>query len=127
MSLSFGTVVINVQDLQKSKDFWRDALGFVVEDESPDWITLADPKGSVTKLALQLTDQPKQTLNRIHFDLDADDAPAEVERLKKLGGIIIPWSHYSPDSGFLVMTDPEGNEFCVIGRGLENYRKEYSA
>jgi len=125
MSLRFGTVVINAQDLETSKNFWKEALGFEVADESDDWITLADPRQGEVKLALQLTDQPKQALNRIHFDLDADDAPAEVERLKGLGAIIIPWPHYSPNSGFLVMTDPEGNEFCVIGKNLESYRKEF--
>ena len=124
MSLKFGTVVINAQDLQRSKNFWKEALGFEVADESDDWITLSDPRTGVN-LALQLTDHSKQELNRIHFDLDADDAPAEVERLKGLGAIIIPWPHYQPNSGFLVMTDPEGNEFCVIGRNLESYRKEY--
>lgn len=125
MSLRFDTVAINVQDLQKSQNFWKEALGFVVEDESDDWITLIDPQRGGVKLALQLTDHPKQGLNRIHFDLDADDAPAEVERLKSLGAIIIPWPHYDAYSNFLVMTDPEGNEFCVAGKNLDSYRKEF--
>jgi predicted enzyme related to lactoylglutathione lyase len=126
MSLYLDSVVINVQDLENSKNFWQKALSFEVKHENKDWITLGEPEKDWAKLALQLTDKPKKELNRLHLDLKADDAPAEVERLKTLGATIIPWEHYEPDSDFLVMTDPEGNEFCVVGENLDSYRKEFS-
>lgn len=122
MALQFYSTVLNVQDLKRARDFWSAALNFKVRNENQDWITLEDPDKEWARLALQLTDKPKTTLNRLHFDLVADDPPAEVERLKSLGAIIIPWAFYEPDSDFLVMTDPEGNEFCVIGSNLEQFR-----
>jgi predicted enzyme related to lactoylglutathione lyase len=122
MALQFYSTVLNVQDLKRARDFWSAALGFKVRNENSDWITLEDPNKEWARLALQLTDKPKTALNRLHFDLVADDAPAEVERLKSIGAIIIPWPFYEPDSDFLVMTDLEGNEFCVIGENLEQFR-----
>jgi catechol 2,3-dioxygenase-like lactoylglutathione lyase family enzyme len=120
MSLYLDSVVINVQDLENSKNFWKKALGFEVKHENVDWVTLGEPKKEWAKLALQLTDKPKKELNRLHLDLKANDGAAEVERLKSLGATVIPWQ-YEPDSDFVVMTDPEGNEFCVVGPNLEKY------
>ena len=122
MALQFYSTVLNVQDLKRARDFWSAALGFKVRHENSDWVTLEAPNKEWARLALQLTDKPKTELNRLHFDLVADDAPAEVARLKSIGGIIIPWAFYEPDSDFLVMTDPEGNEFCVVGENLEQFR-----
>jgi len=125
MGLQYYSTVLNVQDLQKSKKFWTEALGFVVKNENYDWISLRHPDKEWHVLSLQLTDKPKVGLNRYHFDLVAEDGPAEVERLKGLGATIVPWQFYESDSDFLVMADPEGNEFCVVAEdasGLEKYR-----
>ena len=122
MALQFTSTVLNVQDIKRARDFWSAALGFKVRNENWDWVSLEDPNKEWARLSLQLTDKPKTELNRLHFDLVADDPPAEVERLKSLGATIIPWAFYEPDSDFLVMTDPEGNEFCVIGDNLEQFR-----
>ena len=124
MSLQFFSTVLNVQDIKRARDFWSAALGFKVRNENWDWVLLEDPHKEWARLGLQLTDKPKKELNRLHFDLVSEDAPAEVERLKTLGATIIPWEFYAPDSDFLVLTDPEGNEFCVVGKDLDPYRKE---
>lgn len=124
MALKFYSTVLNVRDLQKSKTFWMAALGFKVRYENWDWVSLEDPDKEWAHLSLQLTNKPKTELNRLHFDLQADDAPAEVERLKALGATIKP-AEYGPDPDYLVMPDPEDNEFCVVGDGLDDYRKEF--
>lgn len=85
MGLQFYSTVLNVQDLEKSKNFWKEALGFVVKHENYDWVSLRHPDKEWHVLSLQLTDKPKHGLNRYHFDLVADDAGVEVERLKGLG------------------------------------------
>jgi len=53
--------------------------------------------------------------NRLHFDLRPDNQNTEVVRLEKLGAkkIEIGQSIY-PDTTWVVMADPEGNEFCVL-------------
>jgi hypothetical protein len=65
---------------------------------------------------LQPVDTPKTGhKNRCHLDLDADDKAAEVERLIRLGAIRANVGQTGHE-GFIVMADPEGNEFCVLGR-----------
>lgn len=126
MALEYYSTVLNVQDIKKARDFWKEALGFVVKRDGDDWVSLQHPTKEWHVLSLQLTDKPKVGLNRYHFDLFADDAPAEIERLKGLGASIVPWEFYDSDSDFVVMADPEGNEFCVCTRQedkrLEAYR-----
>ena len=62
--------------------------------------------------------EPKSAKNRLHLDLDHDgsfDVEAEVQRLEALGAT--RRSDYitelGGDGGWVVMADPEGNEFCV--------------
>ena len=121
MRLYIGEIVVNVNDLERAINFWTAALGYKLQDQFPTFAILADPRREWTRLTVQLTDRPKQGLNRLHLDLYAEDGPAEVERLKALGAKIIPWQ-YKPDSGFLVMADLDGNEFCVIGSNLQEYQ-----
>ena len=122
MSLHISNVTLNMQDLEKGKNFWAAALGYEVLEETEDWVGLGDPDKRWVRLGLQKTDRPKTEPIRMHLDLSPEDGPAEVERLKSLGATIPPWTYNSaPD--YLVMRDPEGNEFCVNDRGnLEVYR-----
>ena len=47
-------------------------------------------------------------LSSVHLDLRAADLPAEVARIVGLGGSVL-----SEHDGWVVLADPEGNEFCV--------------
>lgn len=113
MSLHVSATVINVTDLNRAIAFWTAALGYEVDHANEDWATLTDPQKRYGDVALQLTDKPKSGLNRLHLDLHADDQLAEVARLESLGADRPAW-HYEPAEDFIVMTDPDGNEFCVI-------------
>jgi predicted enzyme related to lactoylglutathione lyase len=48
----------------------------------------------------------------MHLDLYTDDQGAEVRRLAGLGARVVRHNQ-DPDDDYVVMTDPEGNEFCV--------------
>jgi hypothetical protein len=50
--------------------------------------------------------------NRLHIDLRPDDQEAEVERLVDMGAR--PVDVGQRDAGWVVLADPEGNEFCVL-------------
>jgi catechol 2,3-dioxygenase-like lactoylglutathione lyase family enzyme len=116
MSLYIGSTVVNVTDMKKGIAFWTEALGYKVRSEDDTFAVLTDPDRSWSNLSLQLTDKPKQDLNRLHLDLYTNQQQAEVARLEELGANCIPWT-YPPDADFVVMTDPDGNEFCVIQTG----------
>lgn len=90
--------------------FWAAALGSNVdEDSTPDraWVEPAGWGGP--NLWFQRVPEPKTNKNRQHFDLRVVGAlEDEVERLISLGARTIRSDH-----DIVVMTDPEGNEFCV--------------
>ena len=113
MTLYVGSTVLNVADLARATAFWTAALGYVVRDASPTFVVLTDPRRRWSNVSLQRSDAPKVGRNRLHLDLYAADQRAEVARLESLGATRLPWE-YRPDADYLVMADPDGNEFCVI-------------
>gem|GEM_PF-1647219 len=60
-------------------------------------------------------DEPKPAKNRLHIDLRPDDQAAEVERLIALGAKRVDIGQ--GDASWVVLADPEGNEFCVLSNG----------
>ena len=66
------------------------------------------------RLLFQRVPEPKTTKNRLHLDLHPgpDNREAEVERLTTLGASVLR-RVTEPAGAWVVMTDPEGNEFCV--------------
>ncbi len=65
----------------------------------------------------------KTAKNRVHFDLCPDDQQAEVERLERLGARRIDIGPAGVT--WVVMADPEGNEFCVL-RSLAQKEQDQS-
>ena len=61
------------------------------------------------RIFFQRVPEPKMTKNRVHLDLRCTDAEAEAQRLIEMGARIVD---DRPD--WIVMADPEGNEFCVM-------------
>ncbi|MEU4391004.1 VOC family protein [Kribbella sp. NPDC023855] len=100
--------------------FWADALGWSISSEGPG-VTNLEPEGFVypdpTAICIDLvaSPEPKTVKNRVHLDL-ATKSPAHqaelVARLKNLGAT--PIDIGQGDVPWVVMADPEGNEFCVL-------------
>lgn len=108
--------VIDVDDLDRGVAFWSavlDAVEEQVDEQSRRIYRRLRLPDSVTRVLLQLTDDPKVTKERMHIDLESDDVEAEVHRLEALGAI--RWDHQQERGyDFWVMRDPWGNEFCVL-------------
>src|SRR5947209_5378160 len=93
--------------------FWQAALDFEHVHTGPSGGHLLQAKdGSAQRLGLIATPDAKIGKNRVHLDLRPHDQGAEVQRLEALGATRVdigqrevPW---------VVMADPEGNEFCVL-------------
>jgi catechol 2,3-dioxygenase-like lactoylglutathione lyase family enzyme len=107
-----GSVVIDVNDIEKMRAFWQEALGYVRDYAAEDWVKLVDPNEKGVTVSLQLVPERREGKNRLHLDLYAADQTAEVERLETLGA----QREREPEEGddFVVLSDPEGNLFCVI-------------
>jgi hypothetical protein len=83
------------------------ARGVLDPEDDPTVLVEAAP-GVRPRLFFQLVPEPKVVKNRVHLDLRAADLPAEVARIIRLGGSVL-----SEHDGWVVLADPEGNEFCV--------------
>jgi predicted enzyme related to lactoylglutathione lyase len=113
MALEIDWVIIDCIDLEAMSDFWCRALDFEHVWTGPSGgYLLAAKDGSHLRLGLMPCQDGKTAKNRLHLDLRPDDQEAEVRRLEDLGAQRIdigqcgvPW---------VVMADPEGNEFCVL-------------
>jgi hypothetical protein len=76
--------------------------------DDPGVLVIAD---AGPRLCFQLVPESKTIKNRLHLDLRCDDLDAETERLVALGARVL--STTGPSEPWVVMADPEGNEFCL--------------
>lgn len=117
--LRLGFAVIGVVDLPRAVAFWTAALNLVASDEwnSDGWTTLNHADGTGRALGLQRSDSPVEVHPRIHLDLFVETAAeqeAEIERLVGLGASRLDWDLYPAEPDFVVLSDPDGNAFCVV-------------
>jgi hypothetical protein len=95
-------------------DFWSRALGYEARHELPSGtIIIAKAPGATPALAFLPVPETKRVQNRLHLDLSPDDQEAEAERLIALGATRADVGQPS-DAPWIVLADPEGNEFCLI-------------
>lgn len=105
-------------DPDRSASFWQEALGWRRTHDAPDQVVLEPPAGSLQDgiapdLLFLRVPETKAVKNRWHLDLRPKDQVAEVARLEKLGATRVDVGQSDHDS-WIVMADPDGNEFCVL-------------
>jgi predicted enzyme related to lactoylglutathione lyase len=100
--------------------FWAAALGWEVADDGPDEASVEPagfdyPSPTALPLVFAPVPEPKTVKNRVHLDLasaSADDQAEQVRRLKDRGAAAVDIGQ--GDVPWVVLADPEGNEFCVL-------------
>lgn len=118
MGLRIGALIIDCRDPGRLARFWAEALTWVIShDEDPEWV-VEPPAGSredcvVADLLFIKVPEPKQGKNRLHLDLRPEHQSTEVARLERLGATRVDVGQ-GDDRSWIVMADPEGNEFCVV-------------
>ena len=117
MSLRMQSWAVDCADPRTLGAWWAEALGWRVTFEEDDEVALEPPEGSPEDgvspdlLFLKVPDA-KTVKNRVHLDLRPDDQLAEVARLEGLGASRVDIGQ--GEVSWVVMADPEGNEFCVL-------------
>ena len=134
-------IVVDARDAVALSEFWQTALRYGAEPPPPgfaSWPEFAerhgipreqwrgsavDPDGVLPRLLFQPVPEPKVVKNRLHLDLSVSDpsgtpeerraaVAAEVQRLTAAGASVVRTMD-SWEGHWVVMQDPEGNEFCV--------------
>ncbi|MEV6242179.1 VOC family protein [Lentzea sp. NPDC051838] len=126
-------VTMDAADPAKLAGFWAEALGYVVQPPPPgfdsweafaeannipadrwnDYSAIIDPEGKGPRFFFQRVPEGKTAKNRVHLDVNA--GLEAVDRLVALGATKVEEFDRGPMGRWVVMLDPEGNEFCVQG------------
>ena len=116
MTSCIAQVAIDASDVEVVARFWRDVLGWQELERDEGIISIGPPDGSGPGIDVIRVPEPKSLKNRLHLDLRADGSSTEQElaRLLALGARRADVGQ-APDVSWTVLTDPEGNEFCLLG------------
>ena len=137
MSLRIRHITFDCADPYRLARFWADLLGYREDPRDPNRPEAAealilDPQGTAGLLFIRVP-EPKAVKNRVHFDVwpDAADGVATrdqaLQRVLDLGAGLVD-DHREPDgTGWVVLADPEGNEFCLERSRAERFPSLESA
>jgi hypothetical protein len=117
----FAVLVIDAIDPDTVAEFWCAVLDWRVVERSEEGVSIAAPDGGWPTIDILPVPEGKTIKNRLHLDLRADGVSTEVEldRLRRLGAQQVDVGQPS-DSSWVVLTDPEGNEFCLLSRPVQD-------
>jgi predicted enzyme related to lactoylglutathione lyase len=111
-------LVLDCRDPSALATFWSEALGYAELGSVENYTLLAASDGAGPQLLLQKVPEDKTSKNRMHLDIDAADIEAEASRLEGLGATRLEREAIREHGhGWVLMADPEGNEFCVCDGG----------
>ena len=118
MTLRVQCLCFDTTDPARLAAFWADVLGWRITSTEADEVALEPPAGSreegvVPDLLFLRVPEEKAGKNRLHLDLRPEDQEAEVRRLEDLGARRVSVGQ-GPEATWVVLADPDGNEFCVL-------------
>jgi catechol 2,3-dioxygenase-like lactoylglutathione lyase family enzyme len=118
MQLRIQCLCVDTADPARLASFWQSALGWRRTFEKDDEVVLEPPEGSAEDgvapdLLFLRVPEGKAGKNRLHLDLRPGDQAAEVVRLEGLGASRADVGQGAGVS-WVVLADPDGNEFCVL-------------
>ncbi|MFJ6718509.1 VOC family protein [Streptomyces sp. NPDC091259] len=114
MTLEWEQVVVHSTDPTALGQWWATALGWVVVHSSEDEFEIRPAPDRLPGLEFVRLDEAKKGKSRLHLDFRPDDQDAEVARLLAHGAQRVDIGQ--GDQPWVVLADPEGNEFCVLAR-----------
>jgi hypothetical protein len=118
MSLRWQCICVDAIDPVALGRWWAELLQWRITDDAEDEVVLEPPAGSPQDgvspdLLFLRVPETKAVKNRLHLDLRPNDQAAEVARAQALGATRVDVGQGS-DSTWVVLADPEGNEFCIL-------------
>ncbi|MDO9377603.1 MAG: VOC family protein [Nocardioidaceae bacterium] len=120
MTSRVSHTTIDCHDAYALSQWWKQVLGYVDVEDDPnepghDECMILAADGSHRLLFIEVP-EPKTVKNRIHLDLMAVEGSRddETDRVLALGATPVEDHRTAGGRGWLVMADPEGNEFCIV-------------
>lgn len=124
--MQVGILILNVtfdcSDAASTARFWSEVTAWPCAKEempgNPYWVVASSAQDS-PRLVFVDVPEAKSVKNRVHLDLLPDGASQdqEVDRILSLGASIVDDRRHATPGGWVVMADPEGNEFDVEAGG----------
>jgi len=111
---------VNSIDAYAQSRWWQQVLDYVEDPDDPnepghEECMISSRDGQHHILFIEVPDK-KQLRNRVHFDLRPVEGPRddELARLLALGAAEVEDLRNPDGTGWVVLADPEGNEFCIL-------------
>jgi hypothetical protein len=112
MTLEWEQVIVHSLDPVALGSWWAEALGWTVMHSSADEFEIRQEPDRLPGLDFVRLNEPKTAKSRLHLDFRPDDQDAEVARLMAHGAKRVDIGQ--GNQSWVVLADPEGNEFCVL-------------
>lgn len=118
MASEFTELTIDCENPERLARFWAEVLGYSVTEAETGTVEISGP--SRPSLVFAEVPESKTKKNRLHIDVNPvdRDRDAEVSRLLSLGATHTDVGQ-KKDAPWVVLADPEGNEFCVLGSRVD--------
>jgi len=114
MALVISQLAVDAIDPAAQARWWQDVLGGTVDDDDPDEVAVTFDSELPELLFLRVP-ETKTVKNRLHLDVrppDGSDQATELDRLLALGARRVDIGQ--GEVSWVVLADPEGNEFCLL-------------
>jgi hypothetical protein len=120
MACRFTELIVDSSDPEPIARWWAEVLGYEVTEVQTDVVEIAGPPGSGPTLVFVRVPEPKVVKNRLHIDVNPTDRDQDDELARLLGlGAKRADVGQGDDVSWVVLTDPDGNEFCLLRTRVE--------
>jgi predicted enzyme related to lactoylglutathione lyase len=115
MPLRLHHIVFDAHDLPGLARFWAEVLRWRVLSEREREVVIGPDEAAPVGICFMPVTDEKRVKNRLHLDLtsEVEDRADEIERILALGARRVDIGQTGEES-WVVLADPEGNEFCVV-------------
>jgi predicted enzyme related to lactoylglutathione lyase len=127
MSSRIAVVCIDAVQPRVVAEFWCRVLGWEITDEDESGVGIGPADHTGPTIDFCAVPETKAGKNRLHLDLRADGLSTsdELDRLLDLGAVRADVGQ-GPDVSWVVLADPEGNEFCLLSRTVQEVEQSHA-
>jgi len=126
MRSRIGHITFDCADPAGLAAFWGRITGFAVRAEDStrpddDEVLIVGPDLRLPGLLFIRVPEPKRGKNRVHVDLHSGDSDRDATVVEALnaGAVVVEDRRHADGTGWVVLADPEGNEFCIVRSDAE--------